>query len=154
MRRQGKGLSMKWKLKLKFKSLTSFLVAAAGIFVFSVPLLAHHGFAGRYDEEHPYTVQGTVLEFDFENPHSAIIFEVKDKSGAAQRWHAELSGANAMRRADGWDRDALKPGDRITIIGPRNKNGSNDMNLSHESKITMTDTGKVIHNSFKSEQEQ
>jgi len=139
---------------MKFKSLVSFLLPAVGLFVVSVPVLAHHGFAGRYDEEHPYTVQGTVLEFQLENPHSAIIFEVKDKNGAAQRWHAELGGANALRRADGWERDTLKPGDKITIIGPRNKNGSYDMNLSHESKIMMTDTGKTIHNSFRSAQGQ
>jgi hypothetical protein len=139
---------------MKFKSLVSFLLPAVGLFVVSVPVLAHHGFAGRYDEEHPYTVQGTVLEFQLENPHSAIIFEVKDKNGAAQRWHAELGGANALRRADGWERDTLKPGDKITIVGPRNKNGSYDMNLSHESKITMTDTGKTIHNSFRSAQAQ
>ena len=98
--------------------------------------------------------KGPSWNFEFENPHSAIIFEVKDKNGAAQRWHAELGGANALRRADGWERDTLKPGDKITVIGPRNKNGSFDMNLSHESKITMTDTGKTIHNSFKSEQGQ
>jgi Family of unknown function (DUF6152) len=138
---------------MKFKSLAFSLLPVASLFAISVPVLAHHGFAGRYDEEHPYTVAGTVLEFQFENPHSAIIFEVKDKGGA-QRWHAELAGANALHRADGWDRDSLKAGDKITIIGPRNKNGSNDMNLSHESKITMTDTGKEIHNSFKSAQGQ
>jgi hypothetical protein len=28
------------------------------------------------------------------------------------------------------------------------------MNLSHESKISMTDSGKVIHNSFRSAQTQ
>jgi Family of unknown function (DUF6152) len=139
---------------MKFRSLASFLLPAVGLFVVSVPVLAHHGFAGRYDEEHPVTVQGTVLEFQFVNPHSAIVFEVKDKNGSAQRWHAELGGSNALRRADGWDRDTLKPGDKITIIGPRNKDGSNDMNLSHESKITLTDTGKDIHNSFKSAQGQ
>ena len=139
---------------MKFKSLAFLLLPAVGLFVVSIPALAHHGFAGRYDEEHPYTVQGTVLEFQLENPHSAIIFEAKDQNGAMQRWHAELGGANALRRADGWDRDTLKSGDKITIVGPRNKNGSCDMNLSHESKITMTDSGKTIHNSFKSEQGQ
>jgi hypothetical protein len=139
---------------MKIKSLTYFLLPAVGLFVVSVPALAHHGFAGRYDEEHPVTVQGTVLDFEFVNPHSSITFEVKDKSGAAQRWHAELGGANALRRADGWERETLKPGDKITIIGPRNKDGSFDMNLSHESKITLTDTGKDIHNSFKSSQGQ
>jgi len=139
---------------MKLKSFASFLLPTVAVFALSLPVLAHHGFAGRYDEEHPYTVQGTVVEFQYENPHSAIIFEVKDKSGSVEKWHAELGGANVLRRADGWDRTALKPVDKITIIGPRNKNGSNDMNLSHESKITLTDTGKVIHNSFKSEQTQ
>src|SRR5258708_21446897 len=139
---------------MKFKSLGSILLPLAGLFVISAPALAHHGFAGRYDEEHPFTVQGTVLEYEFTNPHSSIVFEVKDKTGATQRWHAELSGATALHRADGWDRDTLKPGDQITIIGPRNKNGSFDMNLSHESKITLTESGKDIHNSSKSAQGQ
>ncbi len=137
---------------MKSKLLASFFVLAVALFVVSSPVLAHHGFAGRYDEEHPFTVQGTVLEYQFINPHSAIIFEAKDQNGNVQRWHAELSGANALHRADGWTKDTLKPGDKITITGPRNKNGSNDMNLSHESKITRTDTGKEIHNSFKNQQ--
>ena len=114
----------------------------------------HHGFVAAYDVEHPYTVQGTVLEYELENPHSSVTSEAKDEKGVVQRWHAELGGANALRRADGWDRDTLKPGDKITVVGPRNKNGSPDMNLSHESKITMTDSGKVIHNSFRSAQTQ
>ena len=137
---------------MKSRSLAIFCAFVVGLSVISSPVLAHHGFAGRYDEEKPFTVQGTVLEFQFINPHSAIIFEAKDQSGAMQRWHAELGGANALHRADGWTKDTLKPGDKITILGPRNKNGSNDMNLSHESKITLTDTGKEIHNSFKSQQ--
>ena len=40
----------------------------------------------------------------------------------------------------------------LTFPIPQNKNGSGDLNRSHESKITMTDTGKVIHNSIKAEQ--
>jgi hypothetical protein len=139
---------------MKSKLLASFCVLAAGLFLVSGTALAHHGFAGRYDEEHPYTVQGTVLEFQFINPHSAIIFEAKDQSGTMQRWHAELGGANALSRADGWTKDTLKAGDKITIVGPRNKNGSNDMNLSHESKISLTESGKQIHNSFRNQQGQ
>src|SRR6202049_4193886 len=112
---------------MKLKLQASLLLLTVGLFVISAPVLGHHGFAGRYDEEHPFTVQGTVLEFQLENPHSAIIFEAKDQNGAMQQWHAELGGANAMRRADGWDRDTLKPGDKIAIVGPRNKTGSCDL---------------------------
>ena len=118
----------------------------------STPAFAHHGFAGRYDEEKPITVQATVVEFQFTNPHSVIVFDAKDASGKTERWQAELGGASALRRVDGWTQTMLKPGDKLTIIGPQAKNGAPDMNLSHESKITMTDTGKVIHNSIKAEQ--
>jgi Family of unknown function (DUF6152) len=125
-------------------------IAAVALVTLSAPVYAHHGFAGRYDEEHPVTVTGTVLELQFENPHSFIIFEVKDANGKAERWTAELASASNMHRVDGWTKNTLKPGDKITIIGPRAKNGAPDMNLSHQSRIVMTDTGKEIHNSIKS----
>ena len=130
------------------------VLLSCGVFLISQPAFAHHGFAGRYDEEHPITVTGTVVELQFMNPHSSIIFEVKDAKGNAVRWQAELVSASAIHRADGWTKDTLKPGDRITITGPQNWNGIGDMNLSHESKIVVTDTGKVIHNSMKTEQVQ
>jgi Family of unknown function (DUF6152) len=128
------------------------LIAAAVLFTFSGPVYAHHGFAGRYDEDNPVTVTGSVLELQFENPHSFIIFEVKDDNGKTERWSAELGSASNMHRVDGWTRETLKAGDKITITGPRAKNGAPDMNLSHESKITLADSGKVIHNSIKAEQ--
>jgi hypothetical protein len=132
------------------KPLLAFVGVATALLL-SAPLFAHHGFAGRYDEDHPVTVTGTVVELQFQNPHSFIIFENKDASGKTVRWQAELGSANLMAR-EGWTRTMLKAGDQITIIGPQNKNGSADLNLSHESKISLG--GKVIHNSIKAEQGQ
>ena len=134
------------------KKLLPFVGVAASLLL-SAPLLAHHGFAGRYDEDHPVTVTGTVVELQFQNPHSFIIFENKDAGGKDVRWQAELGSANLLAR-EGWTRTMLTAGDRINIIGPQNKYGSADLNLSHESKITMADSGKVIHNSIKAEQGQ
>ena len=134
------------------KKLLPFVGVAASLLL-SAPLFAHHGFAGRYDEDHPVTVTGTVVELQFQNPHSFIIFENKDAGGKDVRWQAELGSANLLAR-EGWTRTMLKAGDHITIIGPQNKNGSADLNLSHESKITMADSGNVIHNSIKAEQGQ
>src|SRR5690349_16831473 len=132
------------------RKLLAFAGAAASLLLLSAPVFAHHGFAGRYDEDHPVTVNGTVVELQFMNPHSFIIFENKDAGGKDVRWQAELGSANLLAR-EGWTRTTLKAGDKITIIGPQNKNGSADLNLSHESKITLTDSGKVIHNSIKAE---
>jgi len=135
------------------RKMLGFAGLAASLLLLSAPVFAHHGFAGRYDEDHPVTVTGAVVELQFMNPHSFIIFENKDASGKTVRWQAELGSANLMAR-EGWTRTMLKAGDRITIIGPQNKNGSADLNLSHESKITLADSGKVIHNSIKAEQGQ
>ena len=128
------------------------ICAALTVTISSATAFAHHGFAGRYDEENPVTVQATVVELQFTNPHSVIVFDAKDASGKIERWQAELGGASNLRRTDGWSKDTLKAGDKLTIIGPQAKNGAPDMNLSHESKIIMTATGKVIHNSIKAEQ--
>ena len=136
---------------MKNKRMAYFFVSLAALLLAS-PALAHHGFAGRYDEEHPVTVTGTVVDLQFMNPHSFIFFDVTDKTGKTERWQAELGSAQQLKLREGWTRTTLKAGDKITIVGPQNKNGSGDLNLSHESKITMTDTGKVIHNSIKAEQ--
>ena len=136
---------------MKTRRMAFFFVSLAAVLLAS-PALAHHGFAGRYDEEHPITVTGTVVEVQFLNPHSFIFFDVTGKTGETQRWQAELGSAGQLNRSEGWTRTTLKVGDKITIIGPQNKNGSGDMNLSHESKIIVVETGKVIHNSIKAEQ--
>jgi len=136
---------------MKHKRMASLFVSFAALLLES-KALAHHGFAGRYDEDHPVTVAGTVVELQFVNPHSMIFFDVTDKTGKTERWQAELGSAAQLHSTEGWTRTTLTAGDKITIVGPQNKNGSGDMNLSHESKIIMTETGKVIHNSIKAEQ--
>ena len=65
---------------MKTKRMASFFASFAAL-LFASPALAHHGFAGRYDEDHPVTVMGTVVEVQFVNPHSFIFFEVTDKNG-------------------------------------------------------------------------
>ena len=131
---------------MKSKQLV-FFAFLGSLFLVSSSLMAHHGFAGRYDEANPITITGTVIELQLINPHSQLIFEVKGANGETQRWHAELGGANAVRR-EGWGKETVKPGTKITILGPAAKSGTFDMNLSHESRITLTDTGKVLHDSI------
>ena len=56
--------------------------------------------------------------------------------------------ATSLNKSEGWTKNTLKPGDRITILGARAINGAPDMLLSNESRITMTDTGEEIKNSL------
>jgi hypothetical protein len=112
----------------------SVCVLAIGVatLLISVPASAHHG-AASYDSEHFTTLKGTVTEFRFINPHSEVLFDVKDSSGKVTPWIAEGVSATAMSRS-GWSRDTLKPGDQITIVGNASKNRSPSMRLS---KVTV-----------------
>lgn len=50
----------------------------------SIPVAAHHGWAA-FDSEEQVTLQGTVTELYFANPHSVVEFAVKSsKRGKAE----------------------------------------------------------------------
>jgi Family of unknown function (DUF6152) len=109
---------MKTKL-FTFFAITLVLVGTAGV------ALAHHGNTA-YNTSEPYTVSGTVVEFQFLNPHCIITMEAKDASGVSQKWQGELTSPNHLIRA-GWNSQSLKPGDQVTLTGWRAKSGSNSL---------------------------
>ena len=108
-----------------------------------VILLAHHGDAGRY-EDNLTLLTGTVIELQFINPHSMIVMDVTDEAGKPVRWRAELGGPAGLIKQFGWNKTTLKPGDKITVIGRRVKSGAPYINLTEMAKIVMADTGKEI----------
>ena len=124
------------------KFLTIF-VCAAGLLLTSVPVFAHHGDAGRY-EENTTVLTGTVVEMQLITPHSIIVMDVPGADGKMVRWQVELGGRPNMIRDFGWTKDTLKPGDKITITGRRVKSGAPYMNLTEKANIVMADTGKEI----------
>jgi hypothetical protein len=108
------------------------------------PVLAHHGDAGRYKDT-TVSVTGKVVEFDFVNPHSLLSIEVKGKDGSTEIWHGELGSPGSLKNKWGWDRNAFKPGEQITMIGRPRKNGEPFMTLTEKSRI-LDANGKEIYN--------
>ena len=129
------------------------LVISVGLSVLCLNAYAHHGFAGRYDEENPITLEGTVVELQLSNPHAMLIFSVRGDDGRVVRWNGLLGTATSLV-GDGWTRDTLKPGDRIRILGAPAVRGAPDMLLMHESVITLTDTGEEVRNTLGAERGQ
>lgn len=108
----------------------------------AAPLLAHHGDAGRYEEKLTL-LNGTLVEVQFINPHSIIVFDVTEH-GKLVRWRGELGTPGALSRQFGWTKSTLKAGDKITLIGRRLKSGLPYLNLTEMAKIVMTEGGKEI----------
>jgi hypothetical protein len=88
-------------------------LAATGLGLAALPATAHHSFA-MFDQRKVMTLEGTVAEFQWTNPHSFIEMDVPQAGGAAQRWSIELNSPNNLKR-QGWTRTALKSGDKITL---------------------------------------
>src|SRR5215212_2908029 len=94
---------------------------------------AHHGDAGRYNEE-AVTLKGTVVQLVMVNPHSLIVFDVTDR-GKTTRWTAELGGPQRLIKDFGWSPSTIKPGMAITVIGRVVKSGDPYMNLTERAQI-------------------
>jgi hypothetical protein len=128
---------------MKTKLLNPFALAI-GLLLFSAPILAHHG-ASAYESKKMTTLKGTVTNFQFMNPHTEIVFEVKDDSGKVEKWTAEAASLLSMSRL-GWNKNSFKPGDQITVVGNCAKNGSHSMRLRKvvmpNGKETVMDRGE------------
>lgn len=84
---------------------------------------AHHGNVA-YDEDHLLTLKNaTVTSFIWANPHSFIKFDVTDDKGNVTHWAAEL-GSPSANTMNGWTRDAVMPGDVITVYMHQSKAGT------------------------------
>ena len=116
----------------------------AGLALMPRPVVAHHGDAGRYDEEHLFTVTGAIVEIKLTNPHSIVVFDVTDPSGKVVRWQAEMGGGGQLTRQFGWNKESPKIGDKITLTGRKLKSGSPYMNMTERANIVMAETGKEI----------
>ena len=86
------------------------------------PALAHHGGAA-FDQTKQQTLQGTVTMLDFVNPHVVVWFDVANPDGTTTKWSGWLTAPNKLQRA-GWTKHTLNPGDKVTITGNQQKNGS------------------------------
>ena len=124
-----------WVLKL----FAGFVV----LVVISAPMFAHHGTAA-YDTTKLTTVKGTVTDFQFNNPHVIISVETKDDKGKIETWTSEANSPNVLTR-HGWDRDIIKKGDQITIIGYRPKNGAKTLRLQ---KVVLSNGQELDPNSL------
>jgi hypothetical protein len=89
------------------------------------PIFAHHGTAG-YEMSKTVTLTGTVVKYEWTNPHIILYLDAKDAKddkAQLQRWSLELSAPLLMRRY-GWTSTSMKPGDQIVAEAHPSRNGA------------------------------
>jgi hypothetical protein len=108
------------------------LVLAAG------KTAAHHSFAAEVDANKPIKLSGVVTKVEWTNPHVWFYINVKDeKTGEVTNWGAEMGPPHGLQR-QGWRRETLKIGEKVSVEGSLAKNGSKRMNAR---RVMLASTG-------------
>jgi hypothetical protein len=92
------------------KSLTLF----GGLLTVCGPSFAHHGSVAYKTDKVVVLKQATVTKFLWANPHTMLMFDVKDGKGSVSHWAGEAGSPSAVRLL-GWTKNSLRPGDVITV---------------------------------------
>ena len=85
-------------------------VAFSAFVVTTMVAFAHHGW-GSYDANHPITVEGSILNSTFENPHATIAVK-----GADKIWTVTLAPTSRMI-ARGLQADKVAIGKKVSAYG-------------------------------------
>jgi hypothetical protein len=101
-----------------------FLASTVAVLILAVagPMFAHHGTAG-YDMSRIVTINGTVVKYEWSNPHVILYMDGKDEKGELQHWSLEFAAPLLMKRL-GWSGTSMKPGDQIVAEAHPSKNGA------------------------------
>jgi len=90
------------------------LLAGAALLLASAPAYVHHSGA-MFDSAREQTIQGTVTEFNWTNPHSSFKVDVAGADGKTETWAIEMNSPQNLIR-EGWKRSTIKSGDKVTVV--------------------------------------
>jgi hypothetical protein len=88
------------------------ILSVAALFLAPMLLPAHHGF-DMFDQKHAVTLKGTVKDWQWTNPHTWIQLDV-EQDGKVTEWSLEGVSISQLGR-QGWKRDFIKIGDKVTV---------------------------------------
>ncbi|HEU4616781.1 MAG TPA: DUF6152 family protein [Gammaproteobacteria bacterium] len=105
------------------KTMQRLALIASGLLAASLgaaPAFAHHSTAA-FDNGEVIKIEGQIKQFRWINPHASIKIEGKASNGINGLWTIEMTAPNVLIN-EGWTRDALKPGDQVTMYASPLKN--------------------------------
>jgi len=116
------------------------VVAAVALVMGGRAVSAHHSFAAEFDAAKPFKMTGTVTKVEWQNPHTFFYIDVTDEKGKVTNWAMEMGSPNGLSR-NGWTRNTMKAGDKVTVEGSLAKDGSP---VGNARAVTLAATGKRL----------
>ena len=97
------------------------LVITLALAAMAIPVAAHHSGA-MFDDKKEVTLTGVVKEFQYTNPHSWMLVDVKGPDGNVTTWGFETEGPSTLQRA-GIRKSDFLPGTPVTVTGNPMRDG-------------------------------
>jgi hypothetical protein len=128
--------------------LAACLLTGAGTLGLGSIAAAHHSNAA-YDHEHVQTVEGTVKQVNWTNPHITFVIETDVKEGPQSgTWVFEVSSPGVLTRS-GWTKRTLQPGDHARFLYAPLRDGKQGGFLH---KVTLPDGKELTYSLSPDEQ--
>lgn len=89
---------------------------------------AQHSFGVHFVPDRIVSIEGTVTDFRFRNPHGMLRVAAKDDEGREVEWRAETNSPNILRRR-GWSETLIGLGDVLVVEGYPARDGSRSMRI-------------------------
>lgn len=96
-----------------------FLLAAAAL-LRTAPIFAHHP-VDAYLPDKTQSIEGELVQFRFQNPHSMLLIETRTNKGQRQRWAVEWAAGLRLNQ-QGITPNTLKFGDHVIVTGNPGRN--------------------------------
>ena len=103
------------------KLLVAISIAALPALVLPAAAFAHHS-GSMFDPTKTVTLEGTVKEFQYTNPHSWLEIVVVGADGKPTEWGFESEGPSTLLRA-GIKAKSFLPGEKVTVTCHPMKDG-------------------------------
>lgn len=106
----------------------------------TAPVQAERATQAKFDTSTSTTLSGIVTNVDWSNPYAHVFVNVTNANGMLENWAIELESPVTLA-ASGWNRDTIKPGDRIEVQGPAARNGTRQV---WGETVTVAATGATV----------